>query len=468
MNITQNQIDDLNAVLTVEVKAEDYANDVNKQLKDYAKKANMPGFRPGKVPFGMVKKMYGNSLLADTLNKMLNKELNDYISTNEIDIVGSPLPKEGSVTNIDINNTTDLTFEYEIGIIPAFETKLTKREKFDLNKIVISDEVVNDYVNELRRRYGKLSNPEAAGDNDMVGGIFTELNEDGSVKEGGVTNNSTISLEFLEDKKVARTIIGLKKDDEITLDPATVSKGENDLAALLGISTDKLPEVSNKFNFKVTYIAHMEPADMNQEFFDKIFGEGTVASENEFKQKIKDDIEGTLKVDADRVFVREVQEKLKAKFDFELPETFLKRWLVESNEKLTIEQIDAEFDAYKTDLKWQVIENKLIKQYELKVEHTEVIEDLKQRLKAQYAQYGQYEVSEEEINKGVQQFLQNEEQLRNVYQQHYGVKLIEVYKDKTAINEVEINYNDFYKQVTGSEPQGSFFESYRTLGNFLR
>ena len=302
MNVVEEKIDDLNAVLRITVEANDYSEKVDGKLKKYRKEANIPGFRPGKIPMGLIKKKFGKSVLADELNSLVNQSLNDFIKKNNLNILGQPLPKNDEEVKGDFNNPTEFEFAYEIGLAPDFEIKLPKKNKFDYLKIDVSDEMLDKEVDNLARRYGKLISTEKVAEKDMVLGEFTQ-------KEGEISNNSTISLEFIEDDKVKKSFIGKKVGDILTIDPKTVSKDIADMAAMLAITEDEADELEGKFEFKITDIKNMIPAAIDQELFDKLFGEGNIKSEEELRAKIKGDLDNMFKNDSDKLFSQKVTEE---------------------------------------------------------------------------------------------------------------------------------------------------------------
>src|SRR5690606_9125060 len=267
-------------------------------LKKYRKNISLPGFRPGNVPMGLVKKKYGPSILAEEMNKIVNDSLNKHIRDNELNVLGNPLPKDDKEVG-DWDNPADFEFNYEIGLAPDFKLKISPKDKYTYYKVKIDNDMLNKEVENMRRRYGSLVSAEKSEEKDMVLGQFVELDDSGQPKDGGITHSSTVSIEYLDDKKAKKLMTGLAVGETVTLNPKDVSKGDTDLAAMLGIKTEQLGDISDKFNFTVTEVKRMNLATMDQEFFDKIFGDGVVTSEAELKAKISDDLSNMFVTDSD-------------------------------------------------------------------------------------------------------------------------------------------------------------------------
>jgi len=376
MNVIREDVDALNAILKVQVAQEDYQSKVKASLEKYRKTAKIPGFRPGHVPMSMIQKQYGNSVLADTLNKVVNDSLYGFINENKIEILGNPIPKEGADSvKGDFNNPTEFEFAYEIGLTPKVEVELSAKNKYDYVKVKVDAELVNKQIDDLRRRYGKLVSSEKVGEKDLILAQFVELKEDGSVLEGGILNSSTISMEFVEDAATKKALTGKKQGDKVEIEPSKVSRGEKDTAAMLGITEDQLSSISSKFQMTINEIKHMEMADLSQELFDRLFGPGVINSEDELKTKIAEDLKGMFINDSDRILTRYIYDDLIAKTKVELPDTFLKRWIRLSNEKPILpEQIEAEYDGYAKSLKWQLIQGNIFKSNDIKLDNQELIE----------------------------------------------------------------------------------------------
>ncbi len=444
MKVVREDIDALNAVLKVEVAPSDYESNVNKELERYRKTAKIPGFRPGNVPASLVKKQYGKAVLADELNKLVNNSLYEYIQENKISILGNPIPKEGSDVKGDFDNPSTFEFEYEIGLTPEIKINLSSKDKYDYNKVKVDDDLIGKQISDLRRRYGKLSSVEETNDTDMILGQFVELNEDGSIKEGGIMHSSTISVEFVEDKATKKSLTGIKVGDKVVVDPAKVSRGENDMAAMLGVKPAQLKDLSSKFQLKVNEIKRIELAELNEELFDKLFGEGVVKTEAELKARIAEDLSGMFVNDQDRLFTKFVYEDLMKKTEVNLPDAFMKRWIKLSNEKpVTDEEIEAEYGSYAEGLKWQLIQGEIFKANEIKLDQEEVINFTKGLIVNNYAQYGIPAPEDAELTKNALEVLKNKDEVNRIYDMLAESKLITYFKETVKLNEKEISYDDF-------------------------
>jgi trigger factor len=446
MNITQEKIDGLNAVIKVQLNQEDYQDKVDKILKDHRKKANVPGFRQGHVPMGMIKKQMGVSVMVDEINKLLSEALQKYIADEKLDLLGNPLPKLDEQEKVDWENQTDFEFNYEVGIAPQFEVDLGAKYKLDYYKIKVADKDVQRYIDDVAKRYGKMSNPEVATEEDMLFGKFEELDGNGEIKEGGINHSSVIIIKAVTDKKLQKSLVGAKANDIFNLDPKTVSEHESDQAAALGVDVAALKNIISKFKYTVEKINKIIPAELNQELFDKVYGPNTVKNETEFRAKVSEELGKGLSVDADRKLKSDIQDKILDKLKIELPNEFLKRWIVASNEKpISPEQVESEYDEYAKGLKWQLVENKIIKANDIKVMPEEVLEHTKGLLAQQMAGMGMPGNNDEELTETANRVLQNEEEARNIYMMMYDNKLMELYKSSLKLKEKEISYENFVK-----------------------
>ncbi len=444
MKVVREDIDALNAVLKVEVAPADYETTVKQELDKYRKTAKIPGFRPGTVPFSLVKKQYGRAVLAEELNKLVNKSLYDFIQENKISILGNPIPKEGTDVKGDFDNPSTFEFEYEIGLSPEVKVNLSAKNKFEYNKVKVDDELIGKQIDDLRRRYGKLGTAEKTSDTDMILGQFVELNEDESIKEGGILNSSTISVEFVEDKTTKKALTGLKVGDKVVVDPVKVSRGERDTAAMLGIKPEQLNDISGKFQITVNEIKRIELAEMNEELFNKLFGEGVVKTEAELKERIAEDLKNMFVNDSDRLLTKFVYQDLMKNTEVQLPDAFMKRWIKLSNEKpITDEQIAADYDSYSDNLKWQLIQGEIFKSNDIKLDNQEVIEFTKGLLVSNYAQYGIPAPADDELTKSAMQVLQNKDEVNRIYDMLAESKLTKFFKETVKLNEKEISYDDF-------------------------
>jgi trigger factor len=446
MNIIQENIDELNAVLKVKVEANDYLPKVETALKNYQKKANVPGFRPGKVPTGMIRKMYGKSIMVDEINKLLNDSLYQYLNENKIEVLGNPLPKKDMV--IDWDNQKDFEFLYEMGLAPKFSVELSPKDKFTYQTVKIDDELVNKYVSDIAKRYGKVENVEVSEDGDLLNGDFVELDANGEILPGGIFKTGSLFLDRVKDAETKKALIGLKKDDKVVLEARKLSENAGDLAALLGIDKDAAETITSKVQFTVKGISRLAAAEINQEFFNKIYGEGNVNSEDEFRTKIREELANMFVNDSERKFYNDVVEHLMNKVNINLPNEFLKRWIVAANDKpVTMEQVESEFEGYSKGLKWQLIENKIIRDNNIQVTNEEVVAHTKELILEQFGKYNPSPMSEDELNETVKRVLSNQEEAKKLYEKLYGQKVMELFKSKFTLENKEVPYDDFFKKA---------------------
>lgn len=445
MNITQEKIDQLNAVIKIQLSEADYKKNVDKVLKDYQNKATVPGFRKGHVPMGMVKKMVGVNAMVDEINKVLSASLQQYINDEKLDVLGNPLPKLNEQEKIDWENQKDFEFRYDVGLAPKFELELSDKLKFDQYVIKVSKNDINKYIEDLSRRYGKMTNPEVSDVDDMLFGKFEEL-ENGEFKAGGIVHSSVVIIKSVTDSSLQKKLTGLKAGDVVEFDPKKVSEHESDVATALGVHVNELKGITNKFRYTVEKINKILPAEVNQELFDKVFGTNKITSEQEFRGKIEEQLSQGLIVDSDRKLKSDIQEELFKKLNLALPDAFLKRWIAATNEKpVTPEQIEQDYDQYSKELKWQLIENKIIKQFDIKVSNPEVVEYTKGLLKNQLASMGLPTDDDKDLTETANRVLHNQEEARNIYMMLYDIKMMEMFKSTFKLNKKEISYEDFAK-----------------------
>ena len=441
MNITQERIDDLNALLKVQVSAADYQEKVDAVIQNYRKTANIPGFRKGKVPVGQIKKMYGKAILVEEVNKLIQEGIYNYITENKVEVLGNPLP---TTSEVDWDNASDFDFEFEMGLSPVFEVKMDKKSKFDYLKIEADKKMVDHYTSDMAKRYGSMTNPEKSEKADLIMGDFTQLDAEGNVLQGGINHSASIALDVVSDKKAQKALTGVAQDDEVVV--KITNKFSSDVAHMLNISKEDTEKLNSNFRFTVKSINRMIPAEMNQELFDKVFGKDAVKNEKEFKSKIKEEVEKSFVGESDNKLKNDIILQLIDKVNLELPDTFLKKWLAQSNENgLTAEQVEAEYDQYSKSLKWQLIENKIIKDNELEVKHEDVIAHTKELIVHNFAQYGQPAPEDKKLDEIAAQVLTNEEERKKAYNQLYDAKTLELYKSKFKLTEKIVTYDEFVK-----------------------
>lgn len=446
MNIVCENVDSLNAILKVQVSADDYKSKYDSTLTDYRKKANIPGFRPGKAPMGFIVKQYGKAVLADELNRLVNDGIYKYITENNLQVLGSPIPKTDQEVLGDWSSPSEFEFQYEIGYAPAIEVPLSNKDTFDYYQITIDKKLIDEEVDNLRRRYGKLVSTDIIEGKEIVSVKLDELDADGNPKEGGISKNSSFSVELVSDKKVLKSLKEAKVGDVLELEVAKLTKDDKDLAAMLGVSIDELAGVGKTFKVEIIEIRIMELAELNEELFDKMYGPGVVASEDELRAKIQGDLEGIFTKNAQVVFMNKIYDHLMTNVNPEFPVDFLKRWLKMSSEKqLTDEQWDNEMDNYLKSLKYRMIQNKVFEANNVEVSYEDVMNHAKNLLLDNYRQYGipTEDIPEQEVMQSVMRILQDEQQRSEIQAQVTEKKFEEIVSGMVKKKERKVSYEEF-------------------------
>ncbi|RYC51173.1 trigger factor [Flagellimonas olearia] len=438
MNITKEQIDNLNAVVKVEISKEDYQENVDKILKDYRKQANIPGFRKGQVPMGLIKKQYGKAVLVDEVNKLLQDNLNKYLTEEKLDVLGNPLPKQQENFDWDSEN---LDFEFELGLAPNFDVQLKTKKAVTQYKIVADKKMIEEQVERIQKQYGKLVSKNEVGKNDEITGTFVNEAEE-------IEHKTTIELSKVKSKKATDALVGKKVGESATLSTRGLFKEDYLLSSALGISADKAEKLNIDVTFTIEEINEREPAALDQELFDKLFGKDNVSSEKELKDRIKEDSEKQFEQQADQKLLNDVTEKLIDETQFELPAEFLKKWIQISGEKLlTDDEAKEEFEKSEKGLRYQLIEGKIIQENDLQVQFDELKEFAKGFIKSQMAQYGHMDPKEEELENIATRVLGNQDEVKRLSEQLMSQKLLDLYKEKANLKVKEVSYDDFIKEA---------------------
>ncbi len=446
MNIVRKDIDSSNATITISIEKADYSEKVEKTLRDYRKKANIPGFRPGMVPLGLLKKMYGKSILAEEINKILSDELYKYIQDNKINMLGEPLPNETDQQDIDFSTQEDFEFVFDLGLAPEFEVELNKKDKVKYYQITPSEEMIENQIKSYTGRYGKYVQEESVEEKDMVKGTLTELAE-GKVKEGGIqVQDAVLTPAYMKDEASKALFAGAKVGDVITFNPKTAFENEAEISSLLKISKEEVAEVTADFQFTIEGITRYHEAEIDQELFDKVYGEGVVKSAEEFTEKIKANIQETLAQDSEYKFGIDAREVLVKKYDsLAFPDAFLKRWLLASNKNLTEETLEADYPKMIADLKWQLIKDKIAKSNDIKVEKDDVEDFGRKIARSQFAQYGMIGMDDAILDNYVKDMLKKEETLKNIIDKVAENKVLDIIKNAVKVDTKEVSIEEFNK-----------------------
>ncbi len=437
MNITREDIDALNAVVKVDIAKEDYSDKVEKILSDYRKSANIPGFRKGHVPMTLVKKQYGKAVLVDEVNKLLQDGLNKYLTEEKLDVLGNPLPKPQD--NLDWN-ADQFSFEFELGLAPKFEVNLKSKKALVHYNIVADEKMLKNQVEHIQKQYGKLVSQDKVGKDSEITGVFVN-------DEKGIKNSTTLTFDKLKSKTAEKALLGSKVGDVVTLKTKGLFNDDHDLMHFLKVSHDDAHGLDIEVSFSINEVNKRELADLDQELFDKLFGKGVVTSVTELKKKIKEDSEKQFAQQSDQKLLNDVTEYLVENTTFDLPASFLQKWMqTAGEEQLDAEQAKEEYEKSEKSMRYQLIEGKLIETHKLQVSFDDLKDHAKQMIKGQMAQFGQMNPSDKELEDITARILSNKDEIKRLSEQLMSQKLLTLYKSEANLKVKEITYDDFVKE----------------------
>jgi len=440
MNIQKEQIDELNAIVKVAITKDDYSDKVDKILKDYKKQANIPGFRKGQVPMGLIKKQYGKAVLVDEVNKLLQDNLNKYLTEEKLDVLGNPLPKQQDNFNWEAE---DFSFEFELGLAPNFEVALKTKKAITHYKIVADKKMIDEQIDRIRKQYGKLISKSEVSKNDEITGTFRNEEEE-------IDHKSNLEMSKVKSKKAIDGLRGKKVGDTVVLKTKGLFKEDYLLSGALGIQKEKAEKLNIEVSFTIEEINERESANLDQELFDKLFGKDAITSEKELRERIKEDSEKQFEQQADQKLLNDVTERLIETIKFDLPSGFLKKWIQTTGEKsLSEEEANDEYEKSEKGLRYQLIEGKIIKDNGIEIQFDELKEFAKGFIKSQMAQYGQLNPQEDELDNIATRVLSNQDEVKRLSEQLMSQKLISLYKEKANLKKKEVTYDNFVKEVYG-------------------
>lgn len=443
MNITKKDIDDLNAVLTVEIGKDDYQKKVDKILNDYRKSANIPGFRKGHVPLGMVKKQYGKSVLVDEVNKLIQEGIQKYLTDEKVDILGNPIPKNEEDIDWDAD---DYAFKFDLGLTPKFDVDIKAKEVTGY-KIVADTKMVDNQIKTIRKQYGKLISKDAVEEGDEITGLFSYAPEEGSDLEE-INKTSTFATSDIKGKSQLKKLIGAQVGDTLTLKTKNLFVDDHDNQRYLGVSHDHSHGLDIEVSLELTEVNKRELAEMNQEFFDKIFGKDEVASEEEFKNKIKEDAERQFQQQSDQKLLNDIVEMLIENTKFDLPAEFLTKWIAVSGEEpLSEDDAKAEYERSEKGLRYQLIEGKIRSEHELNATFDELKQYAKDMIRVQMAQFGQMNPAEEELESITARILSNRDEVERMTEQLHTDKMLKFFKENAKIKTKEVTFEKFAEEA---------------------
>lgn len=452
MKVTRENTGDLTAILEINISEEDYSPQLNEQLKSYRRKANVPGFRNGQVPMGMIKKMYEGSLRAEIIEKSMSEAMYEFIEKEKIDIMGYPLANDEK-TKIDWETQKDYTFFFDIAIQPEFELDLDKIEETYYN-IEPTEEMLDKFVIDLQRRFGQFSSPEKVELEDLVYGELLELDNEGNPKQEGLVTSTSLAINMIQDKDIQNEFLGKEKDSEIVFNLAKAFPNETDRAAMLRLDKELVKDFDSNVKFSISSINRVALHELNEELFEKAYKGEDIKTEEEFRKRATKDLSQTYIRESDRYFTNEVTQKLVKTSDFQLPDEFMKRWLVTNSQgKLNKEQVELEYEMYRDSLKWQLIETKISDKYSLEINKDEVKTYFKEALLGNYFPVGEDETEEQEkerleaMENVAENMMKNQDQTKQVYDYLYDQKLTKTLRDNIKAEEKTLTVDEFTKMV---------------------
>ena len=451
MNISRENTGDLTAVITVNIVEADYKQSVDNALKDLRKKANIPGFRAGMVPMGMIKKMYRKSVMADEVNKVLSENLNKYITDEKLDLLGYPITNEEKQEQIDFEKQSDFVFFFDIGISPKISLEINKDIHVPYTNIKVAESMVKDYMKDMQDRFGEHTHPEAVEENSKITASFKQLDDEGNIIEGGIsTDNGSFSMEDVELKTILKNIVGKKIGDKVIFDPMRAIKDANKVSAILSVAKLMVEDLKAEFEVEIKEILHIVPAEINEELYKKAYPSEEIKDEKGLKKKIKEDAQKQFVGESDKLFLSKAVDVLIEKADIKVPDDFMKRWILENNKgELTIEQLDVQYDSYLNTLKWQLLQNHIIKENDIKVSQDDVKGHIRNFISGQY--FGGMENNEaftSQMDGIVDNVMKNEEEVKKVYDQLYDAKMLKLFKDSLSLDKESLSLDDFIKKAS--------------------
>ena len=448
MKISFENVDKVSALLTLNIEKKDYEDKVKTALKDFSKKASLPGFRPGKVPASLIQKRFGTEVKAEEINKLLSEEINKYIRENKINMLAEPLPNEEKTPKVDFEAQDDFTFAFDIALAPDFDAKLSKKDKLTYYDIKVDDALVDQQVQSYCQRGGQHVKAESYEARDMVKGTLTQLNTKNNTLKDGLTVEDAVMLpEYMKDNKEKAKFEGAKLGDVITFNPAKAyGNNATELASLLHITKEEAEEMKSNFNFQISEIMRFKPAKVDQDLFDKVLGEGVVKSEKEFREFIADDIKKNFANEAEYQFTQDLRDYiLKRVGEVEFPEALLKRFMKLRNQDKDESYVEDNFKNSLPELLWHLAKEQICDQLEVKVQHEDVLETAKRYTRLQFAQYGMMNLPEETVTNYAAEMLKNEQQAQGLVERTVENLMAAKAKEAVTLKTKEVTMEEFRK-----------------------
>lgn len=443
MKIELSEIKDLTGVLTMTVEPQDYQEQVQKELKQFRQKANIPGFRPGMVPLGLVKKMYGKGVMAEVINKTIGEKIAEYIEKEKLNVLGDPMPNDELTPAVDFDNNDTFTFAFDIAVAPEFDANLSAKNKVTNYVITVTDEMVDKQVNSYAERFGEYVDAEEVKENDVLKGLMKEVgNDENPIQK----ENAILNPAYMKSKTIQKKFMGAKKGDVITFNPMKAFDSEIEVSSMLDIKKEEAKELKSDFTFEIQTITRHEAAKIDTELFAKVYGENSVKDKKEFCAKVKAEIEENMAEDSKYKFGLDMKDAIMKKMEkVQMPEAFLKRWVKATNDKLTDEQLEKDFPAMIEELKWHLAKDQLMKKYDIKVEKEDVEAYAKEVAKMQFMQYGLMHIDDQYLTNYAQEMLKKDDQLRGIVERVAENKVYEALKAVVKVEDKAISHEEFGK-----------------------
>jgi trigger factor len=451
MKITFDCPDKINGVLTMVIESADYQEKVEKTLKDYRKKAQIPGFRPGMVPMGMIKKQYGTAVKVDEVNRLMGEKLYEYVRENKIQMLGEPLPSDKQQPQ-DFEKDGELTFVFDIAVAPEFKVALSGKDKIDYYTITVDDKLIDQQVQMYASQGGEFVKAEVFSGNDTITGDLRQLDKKGNTLEGGITTEGGMIMPaYIKDDKQKKLFDGCKPGDIITFNPKKAyPDNDAEVAALLKVKKEDIADVNSDFSFQVTEIRHFQPAEVNQALFDRVFGEGTVKNEKAFREKIAEQLKAQFVGSSDYKFMQDVRAHLEKKVGkLEFPEALLKRVMLQNNKDKDADYVEKNFEGSIKELAWHLIKEQIVAAQEIKIEDEDVKRVAKEAIRAQFAQYGMANVPDDVLENYAEEQLKKRENIDNFVDRAVDLKLTEKLKTVVKLEEKSVTLDEFNKMMEG-------------------
>ncbi len=446
MKSTLNRKDDVNGTIVIELEKTDYQEKVDKALNQFRQKANIPGFRQGKVPKSVIQRMYGKAVLVDEVNKIVTEELTRFIRDNKLKILGEPISDDSEEKRVDLEKDEILSFYFDVALTPEFDLQLDKNTELTYYQVKLEADLLEKQMDAYKQNYGTYASvQEEAKDTDLIKGTLTEMEGDIEKENGLVIENAILMPSYVKEEAVKNRFVGAKVGEHVVFNPKTAyDNNEAEVASLLQTTKEQVKEINSDFRFDIKEVTRYQEAELNQELFDRVLGEGVVSTEEEFRTKVATELGNQFKPNADHLFIHEARDIIVDKMkDVQFPDEFLKRWLLESSDKRTAEQVEEDYPAILEDLKFHIAKQQIVEKNEIKVEYQDIETLAAEVAKAQFAQYGMTNLPADVLQNYTKSLLEKEETIQNLYDRATEDKIINWLKENVTVIEKEISSKDF-------------------------